>query len=472
MKLLQEVSRHIRSKIVYPLNDCLRRNKDPSSSTSSAAGGSSGGAGLLSKNIVIIPSSPLISKQQHKAECRALHTTAVPSSPSKTLLCPGLPVTVTKPSSPVVVGPLLVGSKYSSSSTSPSRRICSTSTNSQILQQKLSPQQNVLFSGSSSDLPQQKAVQVPTRNMASTPVGNDEALLASSRAFIPSLTNAMHKGQAGRIGVIGGSEEYTGAPYFAAISALKVGADLAHVFCAREASAVIKSYSPELIVHPLLDREDAVEAIMEWAPRMHCFVVGPGLGRDPKILNVVAQLIEKLREMDKPLIIDADGLFLITAQVELIKGYSKVILTPNSVEFSRLCSAVLGEDVKPAPSASAEKVRELAMTLGYVTILHKGATDVASNGRLVVCCCGGGSNRRCGGQGDLLAGSLAVLFHWALVFGDRGDAPAPPELLAAYGACRLTRECARLAYSQNGRSTTTTDLVRLIHQAFSFLFGP
>lgn len=68
-----------------------------------------------------------------------------------------------------------------------------------------------------------------------------------------------------------------------------------------------------------------------------------------------------------------------------------------------------------------------------MTILNKGATDVASNGRLVVCCAGGGSNRRCGGQGDLLAGALAVLFHWALAFGDKGGAPAPPELLAPYG---------------------------------------
>ncbi|CAG7838636.1 unnamed protein product [Allacma fusca] len=275
--------------------------------------------------------------------------------------------------------------------------------------------------------------------MSNTPVGSDEALLASARAFIPSLTNAMHKGQAGRIGVIGGSEEYTGAPYFSAISALKVGADLAHVFCVKPAATVIKTYSPELIVHPLLDLENAVEAIMEWVPRMHSFVIGPGLGRDPKILETVAILIEKLKELEKPMIIDADGLFLITDRPQLIQSYSKAILTPNSVEFSRLCTVVLGGEVKPAPSASAEKVRELSTALGFVTILHKGATDVASNGRLTVCCAGGGSNRRCGGQGDLLAGALAVLFQWALAYGDRGGAPAPPELLAAYGACRLTR---------------------------------
>nr|KAF6374703.1 NAD(P)HX dehydratase [Pipistrellus kuhlii] len=70
--------------------------------------------------------------------------------------------------------------------------------------------------------------------------------------IIPPLTSKKHKGQAGRIGIVGGCQEYTGAPYFAAISALKVGADLSHVFCTREAAPVIKSYSPELIVHPVL----------------------------------------------------------------------------------------------------------------------------------------------------------------------------------------------------------------------------
>jgi len=85
--------------------------------------------------------------------------------------------------------------------------------------------------------------------MSNAPLVNDEALLSSCRAFIPSLKNAMYKGQAGRVAVIGGSEEYTGAPYFSAISALKVGADVAHIFCIKEASVAIKSYSPEIIVN-------------------------------------------------------------------------------------------------------------------------------------------------------------------------------------------------------------------------------
>jgi NAD(P)H-hydrate repair Nnr-like enzyme with NAD(P)H-hydrate dehydratase domain len=99
-------------------------------------------------------------------------------------------------------------------------------------------------------------------------------LQQKTRVIVPKLTNDMHKGQCGRICIFGGCILYTGAPYFAAISALKAGADLVHVFCEREAGQVIKSYSPELIVHPVLDTEYVLEEIDSWLPRFHCVVLG------------------------------------------------------------------------------------------------------------------------------------------------------------------------------------------------------
>lgn len=65
------------------------------------------------------------------------------------------------------------------------------------------------------------------------------------------LSSEAHKGSSGRIGILGGSERYTGAPYYAGMAALHVGSDLAFVFCAEEASLAIKSYSPELMVAPV-----------------------------------------------------------------------------------------------------------------------------------------------------------------------------------------------------------------------------
>lgn len=80
-------------------------------------------------------------------------------------------------------------------------------------------------------------------------VWNDVANLA--KLIVPSLTFSSHKGSMGRIGVVGGSRDYTGAPYYAASAALKFGGDLSYIFCSELASMPIKSYSPELMVTPI-----------------------------------------------------------------------------------------------------------------------------------------------------------------------------------------------------------------------------
>ena len=58
------------------------------------------------------------------------------------------------------------------------------------------------------------------------------------------MSTTKTKGQHGRIAVIGGSFEFTGAPYYTALSALKIGADMAHIFCSKSAANPIKTYSP------------------------------------------------------------------------------------------------------------------------------------------------------------------------------------------------------------------------------------
>lgn len=74
--------------------------------------------------------------------------------------------------------------------------------------------------------------------------------LSISKCIMP-LTFDSHKGSSGRVGILGGSAQYTGAPYYAAMASLKAGADLAYIFCAEEAALPIKSYSPELMVAPV-----------------------------------------------------------------------------------------------------------------------------------------------------------------------------------------------------------------------------
>lgn len=71
---------------------------------------------------------------------------------------------------------------------------------------------------------------------------------------IPELLSFLlrngHKGERGRIGVVGGCELYTGAPYYAAMASLRSGGELATVFTSKDAAIPIKTYSPELMVVP------------------------------------------------------------------------------------------------------------------------------------------------------------------------------------------------------------------------------
>ncbi|XP_064296342.1 ATP-dependent (S)-NAD(P)H-hydrate dehydratase isoform X3 [Phalacrocorax carbo] len=288
------------------------------------------------------------------------------------------------------------------------------------------------------------------------------------RNVIPPLTGKRHKGQDGRIGIVGGCQEYTGAPYFAAITALKVGADLSHVFCTKDAATVIKSYSPELIVHPVLDSPNAVHEVEKWLPRLHSVVIGPGLGRDEVLLENAKGIIEKSKVKGIPIIIDADGLWLISQQPSLIQGYQRAILTPNYMEFSRLYEAMLRDPVDSSDHHGC--VLRLSQAMGNLTVVQKGERDLISDGEKVLVCSHEGSSRRCGGQGDLLSGSLGVLAHWAFLAGAEKTNGQNPFLVAAFGACSLTRQSNHQAFQKFGRSMTASDMVSEIGTAFSKLF--
>ena len=78
---------------------------------------------------------------------------------------------------------------------------------------------------------------------------------ALDKCVLP-LTKTSHKGSSGRVGVLGGSAQYTGAPYYASMAALKTGSDLAFIFCAEEAALPLKCYSPELMVSPVYQAKE------------------------------------------------------------------------------------------------------------------------------------------------------------------------------------------------------------------------
>ncbi|KAK0608499.1 hypothetical protein LWI29_031640 [Acer saccharum] len=294
------------------------------------------------------------------------------------------------------------------------------------------------------------------------------------RAITPILDPNRHKGQAGKIAVIGGCREYTGAPYFAAISALKIGADLSHVFCTKDAAPVIKGYSPELIVHPILEESYSISGLGDeerrcisskilaevdkWMERFDCLVVGPGLGRDPYLLECVSEIMKHARQSNVPIVIDGDGLFLVTNSLDLVSGYPLAVLTPNVNEYKRLVQKVLSCEVNDRDAP--ELLQSLAKRIGGVTILQKGKSDLISDGDTVKSVSIYGSPRRCGGQGDILSGSVAVFLSWARA--KEKSTISNPTVSGCIAASALLRKAASLAFENKKRSTLTSDIIECL----------
>lgn len=316
-------------------------------------------------------------------------------------------------------------------------------------------------------------------------------LIHASRSCIPRLTPQLYKGQCGKICIVGGCEEYTGAPYFSANAASLFGSDLVYLICERKAGTAIKSYSPNLMVSPYLSdkrsiddqlytRSRNIEMLVE---RCHVLVVGPGLGRDQDILEAVVKIVEYgARDPERCLVLDADGLFLLadskhTARMqEAIGEYGKnrVVLTPNAVELKRIMDTL-----------GVSSVEDVSKRLGCVTVA-KGGSD------RIVCAAGNllenrvqGSMRRCGGQGDTLSGVIAAMLGFSRAVYDFRLAPLTPltplastapltwlemVMLSCYVGTTVTRMCSAYAYERMGRSMQTTDLNDHVGTVFEELY--
>ncbi|CAL5395542.1 unnamed protein product [Camellia sinensis] len=284
------------------------------------------------------------------------------------------------------------------------------------------------------------------------------------RSVTPALDPSRSKGQAGKIAVIGGCREYTGA-------------DLSHVFCTKDAAPVIKSYSPELIGADLVEvtfrdedkrsiSDNVLAEVAKWMERFDCLVVGPGLGRDPFLLDCVSNIMKHARQSNVPIVIDGDGLFLVTNCLDLVSGYPLAILTPNVNEYKRLVQKVLNHEVNDEDAP--QQLLSLAKRIGGVTILRKGKSDLISDGETVRSVSMYGSPRRCGGQGDILSGSVAVFVSWArqYISSGKGESAMNPTILGCIAGSALMRKAASLAFENQRRSTLTGDIIECLGRRY------
>jgi NAD(P)H-hydrate epimerase len=229
---------------------------------------------------------------------------------------------------------------------------------------------------------------------AGAPRPRIERILDSAiQQALPRRARSSHKGNFGRVLIVGGGVGMPGAVRLAGEACLRVGAGLVTVAVAPENVAAISSGRPELICLPLTD----VEALREPADRADVIAIGPGLGRTPW----ARAALEVVLRAGKSLVVDADALNIIAESREPARA--DWIMTPHPGEAARLLGAHT-DDVQH------DRLTALDRLVGryHGTVVLKGAgTLVGAPDRMPALCERGNPGMATAGMGDVLTGTIA-----------------------------------------------------------------
>lgn len=225
--------------------------------------------------------------------------------------------------------------------------------------------------------------------------------------FLPPIPRETHKGKKGGLLVVGGSDNYRGAPLLAGLGALRSGAGLVVLAIPDFMVDSTSTFLPEAIFVPLRTKGDRIspesltEAILPWENRCNAAVVGPGLGRDMNSELITDWFWKK---WEKPLLVDGDALHFLSLKGKNPHFRSNAVLTPHSGEAAGLLG-LTSDDINMDRSGAAISMSQMAGT-----ILLKGMdTLVYSKGEKITIIKGGSPSLAVPGSGDVLSGAAGAL---------------------------------------------------------------
>jgi hydroxyethylthiazole kinase-like uncharacterized protein yjeF len=188
--------------------------------------------------------------------------------------------------------------------------------------------------------------------------------------WLPRPSAESDKYRRGVLGVLAGSDQFTGAAVLSVGGAVRGGAGMVRLVSAAPAAALVRQYWPEAVITVIGAGELAGRSgrqVIEAAGRVQAWVAGPGMGTD----DGAAELLEAVLATDVPVLVDADGLTLLAQRRELLRRSPPTLLTPHAGELSRLT----GADRADIEARRLQYVRQAAADLG-ATVLLKGSTTV------------------------------------------------------------------------------------------------
>lgn len=248
--------------------------------------------------------------------------------------------------------------------------------------------------------------------------GNQEIpVQLNGHITLPARGRAAHKGSLGEALFIAGARNYYGAPFFCALSFLKAGGGYARLALPESlASAVASAGGSEIVFMPQQETPAGSiagsnrEELLARAGKMDLVVIGPGLSRDPETAALVLELAV---EIEKPLIIDGDGLHALAADPgRLRKRKIPAVLTPHLGELSRLT----GHSREELEREKIPFVQQYAAEWGAIIVLKGPHSLIAYPDGRVFINLSGNPGMATAGSGDVLPGVIAAVFGLGLAW--------------------------------------------------------
>lgn len=231
--------------------------------------------------------------------------------------------------------------------------------------------------------------------------------LADGSASLPPRSRRTHKGTAGRLLLVAGSERYRGAAVLAATAALRSGTGLCVVATPDTVSDVLLERLPEAIVEPLPTHKTGglaargVDLVARAAEQADAVAVGPGLTTGSGVRAVV----EAALASSDALVLDADGLNVLAEDPEGVRRDRPTILTPHPGELGRWLGRPAGE----VDGDRVDAAREAASRWEAIVVLKGSPTVVAEPSGVTAINLTGSPALAVGGSGDVLTGLMGSL---------------------------------------------------------------
>lgn len=219
---------------------------------------------------------------------------------------------------------------------------------------------------------------------------------------LPKRPAYSNKGTFGRVLVVAGSLNMCGAAFLSAKAAFKTGTGLVRIFTESCNRIMLQTMLPEAVMTTYETGEfkkEQLEEAMDWAD---VIVFGPGIGTDPEKIQLLNTV---LKEERKPLLIDADGLNLLSGCDRSLREQKRpVIVTPHVGEMARLC-AMDKKDILDNLMGTAKSFADE----NQVVCVLKDARTIVSDGFYCYVNQSGNQGMAVGGSGDVLTGVIAGL---------------------------------------------------------------